>query len=432
MPVIMTAETLKPFITPPGSVDYVTTSHSSASSVHHRGSRYLIVIVASAFLVLLVSSLLGHAIWNTVRISHLNTEVESLNNIIESMQKRLGLEYLDGLIDIEKEDENNNALIDDMLLDEEESNSGEENDEDGDEDDDDDEEDDEGDDDTDDFDYDEIMKKFIDFEKEDDDADADDDDSEEYDNLYEDYEKYQGSTKKTQPGERKTRSIQTPIKEDDTLNDKESLEQQVTRTPSLRKSLSKPTLVAADNADRRRSPLRPSYSRRRKFPAVKSAKTVAQEIGFNEVETTKPAAHFHLTHKIPNHHATVRVNSYNGDMYIGRPSWTNERDSLDSFFHVENGVLTVHESGLYYVYAQICYHNPYPQNGFIIFHGHKPFLQCLSNIFTNNNSVINTCHTSGLIYLKRDEHIHIRDFHSDRKAYLEDGNNRSYFGLIKI
>lgn len=119
-------------------------------------------------------------------------------------------------------------------------------------------------------------------------------------------------------------------------------------------------------------------------------------------------------------------------MYIGKPRWTNERDSLDNYFHVEKGDLTVHESGLYYVYAQVCYHNHYSTNGFIIFHGHKPFLQCLINIHTNNNTVINTCHTSGLIYLKRDEHIHIRDFHTDRRTHLVEENNRSYFGLIKI
>lgn len=118
-------------------------------------------------------------------------------------------------------------------------------------------------------------------------------------------------------------------------------------------------------------------------------------------------------------------------MYIGKPSWTNELD-VDTYFHVENGVLTVHEPGLYYVYAQICYHNNFAQNGFIIFHGHKPFLQCLNNIYTNNVSVINTCHTSGLIYLRHNEHLHLRDFHTNRRAFLEDSNNRSYFGLIKV
>ncbi|XP_075169266.1 TNF superfamily member 12 eiger isoform X2 [Haematobia irritans] len=422
----MTAETLKPFITPPGSVDFVKTSHSSASSVHHRSSRYLIAIAGSAFLVLLISSILGITIWNTVRISNLQTEVDSLNRVIESMQKRLGLTYLDDLIDLEKEDENNNALIDDMDMvpEEDESNSGEEND------DDDAEDEDETDDD---YTYEEMIKKFYDYEETDDDDDTDDDDIniEEDDDLYDDFEKFVDSTKKVQPGERKIRSI-TTINED-TVTDEGA--EEVTRSPGIRSLRTSTTFVAADNADKRRSPMRLYNSRRRKFPLVKSAKTLtlqSQERAMNEVEISKPAVHFHLTHKISHHHSPLRINSYNGDIYIGRPSWTNERDSLDSFFHIENGALIVREPGLYYVYAQVCYNNHYSQNGFIIFHGHKPFLQCLSHINTNNNSFINTCHTSGLIYLKRDEHIHIRDFHADRKSHLEDGNNRSYFGLIKI
>lgn len=38
-----------------------------------------------------------------MRISNLQTEVKTLNKVIESMQKRLGLTYLDDLSDFEKE-----------------------------------------------------------------------------------------------------------------------------------------------------------------------------------------------------------------------------------------------------------------------------------------------------------------------------------------
>lgn len=40
-----------------------------------------------------------------MRISNLQTEVQSLNRVIDSMQKRLGLTYLDDLSDFEKEEE---------------------------------------------------------------------------------------------------------------------------------------------------------------------------------------------------------------------------------------------------------------------------------------------------------------------------------------
>ncbi|XP_019895443.1 protein eiger isoform X2 [Musca domestica] len=431
----MTAETLKPFITP-GSVDYVTTSHSSASSVHSRSSRCFLAIAASALVVVLITSLLGLTIWHTVRISNLQTEVGNLNKVIESMQKRLGLTYLDDLSDLEKEDENNNALIDDMLPDDDED------DDDGDDDNDSEsnsgEEDDDEDDDAD-YTYDELLKKYSDYEvdNEDDDDDNgnnsrtnddDDDDLFDDDDLYDDFEKFVESTKETPQRKRKTRSVSML---------KDATDEVPLDTSRSKMQRSHKSLVAAENAERRRSPMRLYSSRRRKFPMIKSdkhlisAKTIETINALNEVETSKPAVHFHLTHKIPNH-PSVRVTSYTGDVYIGKPTWTNERESLDTYFHVENGVLTVHEPGLYYVYAQICYHNHHNQNGFVIFHGHKPFLQCLSHIFTNNHSVFNTCHTSGLIYLKRDEQIHIQDFHTDRKTHLQEENNRSYFGLIKI
>ncbi|XP_073846914.1 TNF superfamily member 12 eiger [Musca autumnalis] len=427
----MTAETLKPFITP-GSVDYVTASHSSTSSVHNRSSRCFLAIAASALVVLLITTLLGITIWHTVRITSLQTEVDNLNRVIESMQKRLGLTYLDDLSDLEKEDENNNALIDDMLPDDDddddggddndsESNSGEEDDDDEDDDDD--------------YTYDELIKKYKDYEEDEDvdddndnnsrNNDDDDDDLFDDDDLYDDFEKFVESTKETtQKRKRKTRSVSMFMEGADEVPSSD-----VSHTAIQR---SYKSIVGAENADRRGSPMRPYNSRRRKLPMIKSAKTIAPNNALNEVETTKPAVHFHLTHKIPNHHASIRVHSYNGDMYIGKPTWTNERETLDTYFQVENGVLTVREPGLYYVYAQVCYHNHHNQNGFIIFHGHKPFLQCLSHILTNNNSVINTCHTSGLIYLKRDEQIHIQDFHTDRKTHLQEENNRSYFGLIKI
>lgn len=40
-----------------------------------------------------------------MRISNLQTEVQNLNRIIDGMQKRLGLTYLDDLRDFEKEEE---------------------------------------------------------------------------------------------------------------------------------------------------------------------------------------------------------------------------------------------------------------------------------------------------------------------------------------
>lgn len=49
-----------------------------------------------------------------MRISNLQTEVNNLNKVIESMQKRLGLTYLDDLSDLEKEDEVRRITIDNI------------------------------------------------------------------------------------------------------------------------------------------------------------------------------------------------------------------------------------------------------------------------------------------------------------------------------
>ncbi|KAM7345843.1 TNF superfamily member 12 eiger isoform 2-T5 [Cochliomyia hominivorax] len=423
----MTAETLKPFITPTSSKNYVTTDSSATPSPirRHRGSCYFLAITASVITIILTAALLGITIWNTMRISNLQTEVQSLNRVIDSMQKRLGLTYLDDLNDLEREEENNNALIDDILPDA-----------DGDDDDDDDDNDPEnisGDDDEEDeeedtyYDYEELMNKFKHYqETEDDEEETDSADSIGDDNLYDDFEKFNDSKRKYQ-NERKPRSVSALNVDNENLEEKSSQERQ-TILRSLKDGHVK-SIVANENFERRRSPLRGNHSRRRKFPLVKSAKNIAPlTSNTNEV---KPAAHFHISHSVPYHKHRVQIYNHDGDVYIGKPSVTNELD-VDNYFHVDHGVVTVREPGLYYVYAQICYNNNYPKNGFTIFHGEKEFLQCLLNTHNSNISLINTCHTSGLIYLRHNEHIHIRDFHSNRLTYLSDKSDRSYFGLIKI
>jgi len=118
-------------------------------------------------------------------------------------------------------------------------------------------------------------------------------------------------------------------------------------------------------------------------------------------------------------------------MYVGHAT-ANMGNQWEDHFSVNNGVLTVHQAGLYYVYAQICYNDSHDQNGFIIYHGSKEFLQCLNTVPTNMPQKVHTCHTSGLIYLQDNESIHLRDIHQHRQAMLKDHSNRSYFGIIKI
>ncbi|XP_065368540.1 protein eiger isoform X2 [Calliphora vicina] len=459
----MTAETLKPFITPTSDENYVTTDSSAAVVSRHRRSCYFLAITASVIAVILTAALLGITIWNTTRISNLQTEVQSLNRVIDSLHKRLGLTYLDYLSDFEKEEENNNALIDDVLPDEDfDDDDNDIENMSGDDDDDEDEDDEE--------DYQELMNKFRHYQETDDDEDETDRvDSMGEDNLYDDFEKFNDSKKKHQ-GERKARSVAAFNDDNEKFGEKTHHERQI--ISRLFKDSYPKSIVANEHFERRRSPLRVLNSRRRKFPIVKhvkktsttststttttnnpmetkpmdvkpidvipiDVKPIVRPIDVKPIEVkptekeVRPAAHFHITHRVPYDEHGVQINNHKGDVYIGKPSATNE-DYVENYFDVEKGVITVREPGLYYVYAQICYNNDHPKNGFAIFHGNKGFLQCLQSSPPSIATLINTCHTSGLILLRQNERLHIRDFHSDRSTYLSEKSDRSYFGLIKI
>lgn len=73
----MTAETLKPFITPTSVDNYVTT-HSSAAASRHRRSCYFLAITASVITVILTVALLGIAVSTAFVLVDLNLLI--LNN----------------------------------------------------------------------------------------------------------------------------------------------------------------------------------------------------------------------------------------------------------------------------------------------------------------------------------------------------------------
>ncbi|XP_037952761.1 protein eiger-like isoform X2 [Teleopsis dalmanni] len=428
----MTAETLKPFISPQ-SVDTFPTTLSSSTARYKRSS-HLIAIVVGGISLVFAAILLVILIWNTNRLTKLETNVNTLSRVLENLQKRLGLQYLDEINDFEKE--YSNALIDDPDEDMET--------EDGDDVDDDDDDEDENEREKDKLsnadydDYEDLIKKFNSY----DDSDGDDEDIiSDDDNLYDDFEKYKDSKKKHQRVSRSIDNVQVlTIHEDENKSDQNKTTTAVeTKSlnsdyPSYKTSSRTQEKISdnlknhsqrkfvAENLDKRRSHLRSHLNRRRKIPVYRTAKSSLMS---NSIDSA-PAAHFHLTRTVPGRQAAIKVPLYAGDIYIGEPSMSS------SYFEVENGVLTVLESGLYYIYAQVCYNNTHDQNGFVIFHGHKPFLQCLNTVPTNIPLKIHTCHTSGLIHLRADETIHIRDFHTDRSVILKDTNNRSYFGLIKV
>ncbi|KAM8714362.1 hypothetical protein ACLKA7_014486 [Drosophila subpalustris] len=456
----MTAETLKPFITPTSAVNNFPAKHSDVAHSKLKISKNLIPIVLSIIAAALVIGILSLTIWQTMRVQTLESDLNKLKRNMESLQQRLGINYLDEMAEFQKE--YTNMLIEDpSKVDELESGT---------------EEDDDQNDDDDDDDY--------DYNKGEEDVELDDEDdysestathgSEETkwddyldmineekndnltnetestastssstsneDNVFDDFTSYSEAKKKR---ERKSRSIadmrnelqsndvaqnqnqnqkQAKIeehpKESDTAQNQNQKQAKIEEHP-------KESDTTTESHHHARKHSRSRQGRQRLL--LRRAKSADSVVGTKRSvgSSGTPAAHFHLNRMAPHPHQ--------GDtrLYVGHPT-ASMGNQWEQHFSVHNGNLTVHRAGLYYVYAQICYNDSHDQNGFIIYHNENAFLQCLNTVPTNMPLKVHTCHTSGLIHLRDNESIHLRDIHKDRNVVLRDSNNRSYFGIIKI
>ncbi|XP_016973718.1 protein eiger isoform X2 [Drosophila rhopaloa] len=416
----MTAETLKPFIPPTSANDGFPAKVTSAASAQRR-TRQLIPYVLGVIGLGLVVAIMALTIWQTTRITHLDKELKSLKRVVDHLQQRLGINYLEEFDEFQKEYEN-------ALIDYPKRGDGYTDDYDGDKDDVDDdddgldlttdeEEDDENynsqDEDTidDADDYHDMITKLYNLSTEqttpssETTAEGDGEtDSSSFpasdDNVFDDFTSYNAHKKKL---DRKSRSIADARNEQQNINGNHTeLEEKQSK-----EAVSKESSTSLHHR-------RKTHSRRRQLLTRKARS-----------ENSRPAAHFHLSSR-KRHMGNM---GYHGDMYIGND---NAKNSYEGHFQAHDGVLTVINPGLYYVYAQICYNNSHDQNGFIVFHGDSPFLQCLNTVPTNMPHKVHTCHTSGLIYLERNGRIHLKDIHNDRNVVLREANNRSYFGIFKV
>ncbi|XP_037717010.1 protein eiger isoform X1 [Drosophila subpulchrella] len=408
----MTAETLKPFITPTSANDGFPAKAASTATAQRR-TRQMIPFVLGFIGLGLVVAILALTIWQTSRVTHLDKELKSLKRVVDNLQQRLGINYLDEIDEFQKEYEN--ALIDypkkvDGLTDEDD-----EDDDDGldpmavgEEDDDDSYSSvDDGVSSYDDYDYTHsettpTSKTTAETAGETDSSSSASND----DNVFDDFTNYNAHKKKI---ERKSRSIA------DASNEQQNIQGNHTELQEKSSSEAASKESSTTLHHRRRMHSRHRHLLVRKGESLISARS----------QDSKPAAHFHLSSRRRHQGSS----GYHGDMYIGND---NENNSYQGHFQTRDGVLTVMNPGLYYVYAQICYNNSHDQNGFIVFQGDTPFLQCLNTVPTNMPNKVHTCHTSGLIHLERNERIHLKDIHNDRNAVLRESNNRSYFGIFKV
>lgn len=106
------------------------------------------------------------------------------------------------------------------------------------------------------------------------------------------------------------------------------------------------------------------------------------------------------------------------------------QEALNSHvFHLSHdGVLTINDTGLYFIYAQITYSDQHPVNGFSILVNNKRHASC--SVHGQHGKKTNTCYTATLADLDHGSHIEIRDMDQDH-VYLPF-QEKTFFGLYKL
>lgn len=441
----MTGESLKPFISLPISAYNFSSKKKSVHNLIRNGLCALFIIIS-----------IGFSVWNSMKVFELQNEVNSLNKIIENMQKRL--HYLDDLNEMDGVLEN--VLVKDPSSYKAANDDGDDVDY-GDDDVFDDNNHDDDDDDT----EQETIPAIL--------EDYDDDDIADGSGLYEEDKDIKDSAYDSDfedisvqaKNKRITRSISTqsngiPIYEDlyarkrnrtggpdddrseqNLLNKNSSTTLRNNWSDKSPKTISTETEIVIEKRKKSApSNIRFLNSSRQKFHRQLKTHRLLRPFlksGRSDSMTAVPnphliAVHYHLNNTIsgkhvlhPSHHKLP----HDGDVYIGSPHPWARTLGMDKVFDLNRGVLTVKEGGLYFVYAQIYYDNRFDRNGFVIYHNIQPFLQCA--LFVPTNTVkSHTCYTSGVIYLDGSDQLHLRDIHQDRVVMLT--NAKSFFGLIKL
>ncbi|XP_044765812.1 uncharacterized protein LOC123322048 [Coccinella septempunctata] len=108
-----------------------------------------------------------------------------------------------------------------------------------------------------------------------------------------------------------------------------------------------------------------------------------------------------------------------------------ETISATHSFHLKNGVVTVKESGLYFIYAQIYYLDEHDSNGYIVHRNSENIFQCKVTAPSFERLLKgNTCYTGGVVFLEANDKISIDDISDGRYTLFVPGY--SFFGMIKL
>jgi len=150
----------------------------------------------------------------------------------------------------------------------------------------------------------------------------------------------------------------------------------------------------------------------------------ARVVTFDEPETPKSqsvVAHFVADVSNFTSADNPRLRNSDGVFQIWKPEDWNTKDALA--YDKNDGTLTVLKSGVYYLYAQIHYHDENVE-GFKLEINDKPVLQCTSK------QELNSCFTAGLTRINQNDKIVVKNIGANIFSIFKP--EKSFFGLMRV
>ncbi|KAJ8980581.1 hypothetical protein NQ317_018708 [Molorchus minor] len=132
--------------------------------------------------------------------------------------------------------------------------------------------------------------------------------------------------------------------------------------------------------------------------------------------------------------------NFNGNGHLRHPQptfvdwkisdWVSPAN-MDTHFTMDEGVLTIKEPGIYFIYAQIYYLDEHDTIGFRVHKNRDTILQCTITAHSAERRLKgNTCYTAGMEYLSEGDTVSLADVTNGRYSLFEPG--KSFFGLVKF
>ncbi|KAL6254673.1 hypothetical protein P5V15_013980 [Pogonomyrmex californicus] len=130
------------------------------------------------------------------------------------------------------------------------------------------------------------------------------------------------------------------------------------------------------------------------------------------------------------HTGNGRARHYNSIFRAWQPSeWVADLGMSRHFTLANDGILTVHEPGLYLVYAQIHYLDEHDENGFHLLVNGRPILQCM--VYSpGRGHKSRSCFSAQVTVLQAGDHLVLKDIGSARYTLFQ--HDKSFFGLVKV